>query len=50
MKKTILTLAMACLAGHSVHAQLNGDGYYRIQNVKTSRYMSLCDNKSAGAT
>lgn len=48
MKKTILTLAMACLAGHSVHAQLNGDGYYRIQNVKTNRYMSLCDNKSAG--
>ncbi len=40
---------MACLTGLSVHAQLNGDGYYRIQNVRTSRYMSLCDNKSTGA-
>lgn len=49
MKKTILSIALACLAWQSVHAQLNGDGYYRIQNVKTSRYMSLCDNKSAGA-
>ncbi len=49
MKKAILSLALACLASHSIHAQLNGDGYYRIQNVRTSRYMSLSDDKSAGA-
>ncbi len=50
MKKTLLSLAIACLAAPSVQAQLNGDGYYRIQNVKTQRYMSLCDNKSAGVS
>lgn len=27
-------------------AQLNGDGYYRVQNVTTGRYISLVDNKS----
>lgn len=30
----------------SSHAQLNGDGYYRVQNVGTGRYISVCDNKA----
>lgn len=48
MKKTILSLALACLTGLSAQAQLNGDGYYRIQNAITKRYMSLTDNTSRG--
>lgn len=48
MKKTILSLALACLTGLSAQAQLNGDGYYRIQNAITKRYMSLTDNHSDG--
>ena len=46
--KTILTIALACVSGLTAHAQLNGDGYYRIQNVKTGRYMTLCDRHSRG--
>ena len=30
------------------NAQINGDGYYRIQNAKSGRYMTLCDNHSDG--
>lgn len=48
MKKTILSLALACLTGLSAQAQLNGNGYYRIQNAITKRYMSLTDNQSGG--
>jgi len=29
-------------------AQLNGDGYYRVQNFKTKRYITVLDNKSQG--
>lgn len=47
-KKKILTVALACALGLSAHAQLNGDGYYRIQNVKTGRYMTLADRHSRG--
>lgn len=48
MKKVILSVALACASGLAAHAQLNGDGYYRIQNSDTKRYMSLCDNHSRG--
>ena len=44
MKKfTILSLCLA-LAG-SLSAQLNGNGYYRIRNAATGRYISLVNNK-----
>ena len=44
MKKfTFLSLCLA-LAG-SMSAQLNGDGYYRIRNAATGRYISLVNNK-----
>lgn len=33
----------------TMHAQLKGDGFYRIQNVKTGRYMTLADRHSRGA-
>ena len=48
MNKTILSIALACVSGLTAHAQYNGKGYYRIQNVVTERYMSLCDNYSQG--
>lgn len=44
MKKSIFTLVAACCAIPSL-AQLNGDGYYRIQNAGTERYMSIVNNK-----
>ncbi len=49
MNKTILSIALACFSGLSAHAQYSGNGYYRIQNVVTERYMSLSDNHSTGA-
>lgn len=49
IKKKILTIALACISGLSAHAQLNGDGYYRIQNANTGRYMTLADRHSRGA-
>ncbi len=48
MRKIILSLAIACISGLTAHAQLNGDGYYRIQNVNTGRYMTLSDRHSRG--
>ena len=30
-----------------LHAQLNGDGFYRVQNVKTKRYISVIDSKGS---
>ncbi len=46
--KTILSVALACLSGLTAHAQLNGNGYYRVVNATTGRYMSLTDNTSRG--
>ncbi len=48
MNKTITSIVLACFSGLAAHAQLNGNGYYRIQNVVTERYMSLSDNHSQG--
>lgn len=48
MKKIILSLALAGLTGLSAQAQINGDGYYRVQNEVSKRYMSLTDNTSTG--
>lgn len=41
-----LSLIALCLGLTStMHAQLNGDGYYRIQNAETGRYISITNNK-----
>lgn len=48
MKKQLTTLALACMAMLPINAQINGDGYYRIKNAITGRYMTLCDNHSKG--
>ena len=43
MKKAkLLLFAMLCTV--AAHAQLNGNGYYRIQNATTDRYISPSDN------
>ena len=49
MKKAIFSIALACISGLTAHAQLNGDGFYRIQNANTGRYMTLADRHSRGA-
>lgn len=46
--KTILSIALACITGLTASAQISGDGYYRIKNATTERYMSLSDNTSRG--
>ena len=48
MKKRLFTLFFAATAILSANAQLNGAGYYRVQNSSTGRYMSLSDNTSRG--
>lgn len=43
MKKVkLLLLSVLCTV--AAHAQLNGDGYYRIQNQATERFISPSDN------
>ena len=49
INKIIFSIALACSSGLTAYAQLDGDGYYRIQNVKTGRYMTLADRHSRGA-
>lgn len=46
MRKFFLTiLCFIPLMSISLKAQLNGDGYYRIQNAHTERYISIVNNK-----
>ena len=48
MKKITLLLLLACISIGTMHAQVKGDGYYRIQNAKTERYMSLTTTETRG--
>ena len=43
--KRIFTFGAALLLTGTALAQLNGDGYYRVQNVVTERYIRIVDNK-----
>ena len=47
MNKILLSLLLSCLFLPAA-AQLNGDGYYRVKNFKSERYIVLIDNKSKG--
>lgn len=49
MRKRLYLLLLGCATLLSAHAQLADKGFYRIQNVNTKRYMTLCDNTSRGA-
>ncbi len=44
MKKIIAT-AFSFLFAVSAYAIINGDGYYRVQNAKTQRYIYVLDDK-----
>lgn len=44
MKRLFLMLLCTSLAS-IVHAQLSGDGYYRIRNAHTGRYISIVNSK-----
>ena len=49
MKKFIISLAVVMLTPVSMLAQggqLNGSGYYRVQNKDTKRYISIVDNRA----
>lgn len=48
MKKITLLLLLACISIGTMHAQIKGNGYYRIQNAKTERYMSLTTTETRG--
>lgn len=43
MKKSLL-VSLAVMVGLPALADLQGDGYYRVQNAKTKRYAYLLDN------
>ena len=48
MKKITLLLLLACISIGTMHAQVKGNGYYRIQNATTDRYMSLTTTETRG--
>lgn len=48
INKIILSIALACISGVTAQAQINGNGYYRVKNATTQRYMSLTDRTSRG--
>jgi hypothetical protein len=45
--KNIVSLLLALLSATGVYAQLNGDGYYRIKNHLTERYIYVIDDKGS---
>ncbi len=46
MRKIFLSLLFLPLTLFAQGGQLNGSGYYRVQNVASGRYFSIVDNKS----
>lgn len=46
MKKIVLIL-LASLSFFTAYAQLNGNGYYRVRNVGSERYITIKDNKGS---
>lgn len=47
MKKYLLSTAAVTALTTTSFAQLNGDGYYRVQNAITERYAYIMDNKGS---
>ena len=45
--KQIITALLAAILAISASAQLNGDGFYRVQNNMTERYIYVLDDKGA---
>jgi hypothetical protein len=48
--KKILLFSIALSAASAAFAQLGGDGYYRVQNAGTQRYISIIDDKGKAYT
>lgn len=48
--KRILLFAIVLSAAPAAFAQLGGDGYYRVQNAGTQRYISIIDDKGRAYT
>lgn len=48
MRKRLYMLLLGCTTLLCSQAQVLESGYYRVQNAKTNRWMSLCDNHSRG--
>ena len=46
MKKTLL-LTLSLTITIAASAQLNGDGFYRVQNTVTGRYVKVADNRGS---
>lgn len=45
--KTLLTLSLAALVALPAFAKLSGNGYYRVHNYRTDRYVYVLDNKGS---
>lgn len=45
--KYIFSLILVALISSSLSAQLSGDGYYRIRNVGSTRYLTVKDDKGS---
>lgn len=45
--KKIFTLIIAAVTALSCYANLDGNGYYRVKNYKTNRYVSVIDNRGS---
>ena len=43
----IYTLLLAAICTLSAHAQLNGDGYYRVQSSEQQRFITVIDNRGS---
>ena len=48
MKKIFFMLLLASSVLLSAQAQIKGSGFYRVKNASSARWMTLCDNESAG--
>ena len=45
--KKIFALIIAAVTALSCYANLDGNGYYRVKNYKTNRYVSVIDNRGS---
>lgn len=46
MKKTLLIATVAAMTVLSAYAKFEGNGYYRVQNYMTDRYLYVLDNRA----
>ena len=50
MKKQIVGALCALIMPLTALAQFSGDGFYRVQNARSDRYLAFVDNKSKGVS